>query len=262
MGGYAQLSGGEVWYGERGDGAPLLLIHGGAVDGRFFDENVGPLSESFRVITIDLWGHGRTADRDGPFTLDSFAADAAELIERVVDGRAHVLGHSIGACVALILALRRPELVDRLILASGGFDSSEEQIDDIDAAVAGTVAFLGSTYGAVSPDGEAHFPVVVRKDFEMSNREPRLTGAEVGQIRARTLVLSADDDLTPLPHTVTMYQAIPDSELAIVPGTSHFFLQEKPAASNAIIRSFLADDPVPTVAPVRRAPAAPPATGS
>ena len=255
MGEYAQLSSGKVWYDEHGDGMPLVLVHGGAVDGRFFDENVGPLSESFRVITIDLWGHGRTPDRDGPFTLDSFATDTAELIERVVGRRAHVLGHSIGACVALILALRRPELIDRLILASGGFDSSGEQIEDIDAAVTGTVAFLGSTYGAVSPDGESHFPIVVRKDFEMSNREPRLTEEEVGQVRARTLVLSADDDLTPLTHTVTMYGAIPDSELAIVPGTSHFFLQEKPEASTEIIRSFLADDPVPTVAPVRRAPA-------
>ena len=55
-----------------------------------------------------------------------------------------------------------------------------------------------------------------------------------------------------------MYLAIPDSELAVVPGTSHFFLQEKPEASNAIIRSFLADDPVPTVAPVRRTPSEPP----
>ena len=52
-----------------------------------------------------------------------------------------------------------------------------------------------------------------------------------------------------------MYLAIPDSELAVVPGTSHFFLQEKPEASNAIIRSFLVDDPVTTIAPVRRTPA-------
>ena len=72
---------GEVWYEATGDGAPLLLIHGGAVDGRFFAQNVGPLAEAFRVITMDLWGHGRTADRDGPFSLDSFATDAAELIE-------------------------------------------------------------------------------------------------------------------------------------------------------------------------------------
>ena len=104
MGKYARLTNGEVWYEATGDGAPVLLIHGGAVDGRFFAQNVGPLAETFRVITMDLWGHGRTADRDGPFSLDSFATDAAELIEQIAGGRAHVLGHSIGAAVALVLA--------------------------------------------------------------------------------------------------------------------------------------------------------------
>jgi len=255
---YLELTGGRVWTDEQGQGEPLVLIHGGAVDGRFFEHNVPFLAERFRVITVDLWGHGRSPDRDGPFSLDSFAEDVAEVIERQAAGRAHVLGHSIGAAVALILALRRPDVVDRLILASGGFDSSEESIPDIDAAVEGTVRFLGSTYGAVSPDGEEHFAVVVRKDFELTTREPRLDAADLAGIRSRTLVLSADDDLAPLAHTVRMYLAIPDSELAVVPGTSHFFLQEKPEASNAIIRSFLADDPVTTIAPVRRTPAEPP----
>lgn len=253
MGAYVRLAGGDVWYDEAGSGDPVVLIHGGAVDGRFFKDNVPGLSDRFRVITVDLWGHGRSPDRDGPFTLDSFATDVADLIERVAGGRAHVVGHSIGAAVALVLALARPDVVDRLVLASGGFDSSEEQIPDIDAAVAGTVSFLGATYGEVSPDGEEHFAVVTRKDFELSGREPRLAEADLAGVRSRTLVLSADDDLTPLDHTVRMYLAIPDSELAIVPGTSHFFLQEKPELSNAILRGFLADDPVATVAPVRRA---------
>lgn len=259
MGAYLDLPSGQVWYDEQGSGPPVVFVHGGAVDGRFFKDNVPALVDAFRVITVDLWGHGRSPDREGPFSLASFADDVAAVIERVAGGLAHVVGHSIGAVVALDLAMRHPGVVDRLVVASGGFDSSEEQIPDIDAAVAGTVRFLGSTYGEVSPDGEDHFAVVVRKDFELSAREPRWTEADLGTISARTLVLSADDDLTPLTHTVAMYLAIPDSELSIVPGTSHFFLQEKPEAANAILRSFLLDDPVPTVAPLRRARATPPA---
>ena len=256
MGTYLELPAGQVWIDEHGSGPPVVLIHGGAVDGRFFKDTVPALADAFRVITVDLWGHGRSPDRDGPFSLASFADDVAAVIERVAAGRAHVLGHSIGSVVAMDLAMRHPERVDRLIVASGGFDSSEEHIPDIDAAVAGTVRFLGPTYGEVSPDGEDHFAIVTRKDFELSSREPRWTEADLANIGARTLVLSADDDLTPLAHTVRLYLAIPDSELAVVPGTSHFFLQEKPEAANAIIRSFLLDDPVPTVAPLRRAAAA------
>ena len=260
MGEYIELSGGRVWYEETGAGDPVILLHGGAVDGRFFRDNVPALAERFRVITMDLWGHGRSPDRDGPFSLESFATDTAELIERVAGGRAHVVGHSIGAAVALVLALRRPDVVDRLALISGGYDvsadvSSPMSIDDM---VAGTVAFLGSTYGEVSPDGEEHFAVVTRKDFEMTAREPRLSAEEVGTVASRTLVMVADDDITTLEHSVDMYRAIPNSELAVVPGTSHFLPQEKPALVNALLLDFLGNDPVPTVAPVRRAIGTPP----
>jgi pimeloyl-ACP methyl ester carboxylesterase len=258
---YAQLSGGSVWYDERGEGEPLVMIHGGAVDSRFFDHNVDTLAERLRVIRTDLWGHGRTADREGPFSYDSFVADVAELIELVADGPAHVFGHSIGAGVAMVLAMRRPELVRNLVLASGGFNIEADAPVDIDTAVEQSVAFLGSTYGEVSPDGQDHFAAVVRKDFELSAREPKFTAEDIAVIGARTLVLTADDDLTPLDHTLEMYRAIPNSELAVVPGTSHFFLQEKPEASNAILLDFLTRDPVPTVAPIRRAPAAEVAPG-
>jgi pimeloyl-ACP methyl ester carboxylesterase len=252
--GYLELTNGRVWYDEQGEGDPVVLLHGGAVDSRFFDQNVPALAERFRVITTDLWGHGRTPDREGPFSLESFAIDVAELIERVATGSAHVVGHSIGAAVALDLALRDPGRVGRLALVSGGFRPDEPQDMPIETMVDHTVGFLGSRYGEVSPDGEAHFAVVTRKDFELSAREPDLTVEDLGRVRARTLVMAADDDITALEQMLDMYRAIPDAELAIVPGTSHFLLQEKPELVNAILLDFLVNDPVPTVAPVRRAP--------
>jgi pimeloyl-ACP methyl ester carboxylesterase len=255
MAGYLDLPQGAIWYDEQGSGDPLVLLHGGAVDARFFEHNVGPLSEHFRVITTDLWGHGRTADREGPFSLESFSTDIAALIEQVASGPAHVLGHSIGAAVALDLTMRRPDLVRQLIEISGGFDiDADPQIGpSIDQMVEGTVKFLGSSYGVVSPDGEAHFPVVVRKDFELTSREPKFTAEQVGAINLRTLVVAADDDITPISHQVDFYRALPNGELAVVPGTSHFLLQEKPGLCNAIILDFLTNEPVPTVAPIHRA---------
>ena len=90
MAGYAELTHGKVWYDENGRGDSLILLHGGAVDARFFEHNVGAFADRLHVITTDLWGHGRSADRDGPFSLDSFASDVAELIERVAGAPAHV----------------------------------------------------------------------------------------------------------------------------------------------------------------------------
>jgi pimeloyl-ACP methyl ester carboxylesterase len=217
MAGMIELTGGGVWYDEQGQGEPLVLLHGGAVDARFFDGNVEELAQRFRVVTTDLWGHGRSPDREGPFSLESYATDVTELIERVAGGSAHVLGHSIGAAVALTLPLRRPGLVRRLVLVSGGF-SHEAEIGTeggvTDEQVAQTIAFPGVVYGAVSPDGEEHFDVVVRKDFELSAREPELTAAEVGKVGSRTLVMVADDDVVSLEHTLELYRAIQDSELS------------------------------------------------
>ncbi|HEX7171325.1 MAG TPA: alpha/beta hydrolase [Candidatus Limnocylindria bacterium] len=258
MGAYAELTQGSVWYDERGVGEPLVLLHGGAVDSRFFEHNIGPLAEQFRVIAIDLWGHGRTPDRDGAFSLESFAIDVAELIDRVVGGPAHVLGHSIGAEVALAVALRRPDLVRRLVNISGGLNQDVDITPVVDEQIEQTVAFLGPTYGAVSPDGEDHFAVVVRKDFELSASGVAFTADDVAAITARSLVMAADDDLLPIERFADLYRAIPDAELSVVPGTSHFLLQEKPEACNAVILDFLTNDRVPNVAPIRRGSAVPP----
>ena len=258
---YIELANGRVWYDERGQGEALVLLHGGAVDSRFFGNVIPGLAERFRVISTDLWGHGRSPDREEPFSLESFAADVAELIERIAGGRAHVLGHSIGAGVALKLVVQRPDLVARHVQISGGFDveadTPPQGSPDIDHMVSQTVAFLGASYGEVSPDGAEHFAVVTRKDFEMSAREPRFAVDQIRGIEHRTLVMVADDDITPIWHQVDFYRALPNGELAVVPGTSHFLLQEKPDVCNAILLDFLANDPVATVAPVHRAGAQP-----
>jgi pimeloyl-ACP methyl ester carboxylesterase len=116
------------------------------------------------------------------------------------------------------------------------------------------VRFLGSSYGEVSPDGQEHFPDVVAKIGEMMTTEPHLDVSDLAKVTARSLVRFADDDVMPLSHAVQMFDALPDAEFAVVPRTSHFLTQEKPHLVNAIVLDFLTNEPVPLVAPIRRAP--------
>jgi hypothetical protein len=95
--------------------------------------------------------------------------------------------------------------------------------------------------------------VVSAKLARMNWEEPTLTVSELGGVTSRTLVMLGDDDEVTLEHAITMYRGLPDAELALVPGTSHALLHEKPALCNRIIVDFLTTDPVPTIAPVRRA---------
>jgi pimeloyl-ACP methyl ester carboxylesterase len=229
---------------ERGSGEPLVLLHGGLSDSRFFERNVAPLAERFRVLMPDQRGHGRTPDVSGPFTFEAMADDTIAFMGRVVGEPAHLAGHSNGAFIALLIALRRPELVRRLVLVSGGFHRdgvvSGAGEFDVDAAVEA----LGDSYGEVSPDGKEHFRVVVEKTAELESKEPALAASELRQVKARTLVMFGDDDLVTIDHMAALYEGIADSELAIVPGTSHFLLQEKPSfVSDSHLARWLGERP-------------------
>lgn len=125
--------------------------------------------------------------------------------------------------------------------------------DDPDMAV------FREMYEAVSPDGAAHWPVVVDRMVEMFRIEPDIALEDLGRIGAPTLVLVGDDDIITLEHTIALYRAIPGSQLAVVPGTSHAVPMEKPAEVNRIVLDFLAHEPTPTMMPVRRARTAGPA---
>jgi pimeloyl-ACP methyl ester carboxylesterase len=94
---------------------------------------------------------------------------------------------------------------------------------------------------------------VYAKLARMNWEEPTLTTSDLSGVTSRTLVMVGDDDEVTLEHAIAMYRGIRDAELAVVPGTSHGLLHEKPALCNAILVDFLTTDPVPTFAPIRRA---------
>ena len=257
MGTYAQLGEVRTWYEEHGSGEPLVLMHGGLVDARWFEPNLAPLAERFHVYLPERRGHGHTPDVPGPITYQLMADDTIAFLETVVGGPADLVGHSDGAFVAMLVAMQRPELVNRLVMISGGFNKSGEAMPDMEWDVDQIAEFLGPAYGEVSPDGIDHFKVVARKIGDMAAVEPTLDSSGLAKVTQRSLVMFSDDDLVTLAHVTQMYEALPDAELAVVPGTSHFLTQEKPHLVNALVLDFLTNEPVTTVAPIRRAPAVP-----
>jgi pimeloyl-ACP methyl ester carboxylesterase len=151
--------------------------------------------------------------------------------------------------------------VRRLVMISGGFNKAGEAAPDAEWNVDQLAEFLGPAYGEVSPDGIDHFKVVATKIGEMAALEPNLQASVLAKVTCRSLVMFSDDDLVTLAHAVEMYNALPNAELAIVPGTSHFLSQEKPELVNKMVVDFLTTEPVPTVAPIRRAPKPEPSPG-
>lgn len=249
---YADLDGVRTWYDEHGGGEPLVLLHPGGADARAWAPNLDALSAHFHTFTPERRGHGRTRDVEGPITYELMAADTIAFLERVVGGPAHLVGCSAGASVALVVALRRPDLARRLVLISGVFHR-DGWVPSAIRPDASPPEVLARGYAELSPDGPDHFPVVSAKLARMNWEEPTLTASDLSAVTSRTLVMLGDDDEVTLEHAIAMYGGLPDAELAVVPGTSHGLLHEKPALCNSIIVDFLTTDLVPTIAPVRRA---------
>jgi pimeloyl-ACP methyl ester carboxylesterase len=252
VGGYVQLGEVRTWYDEHGDGPPLVLLHPGGADAKAWAPNLEPLAAHFRVYAPERRGHGRTPDVEGPITYELMAQDTIAFLEQVVGGPAHLVGRSAGANVALVVALHRPDLARRVVLISGVFHRDGWITEVIDPDREPHEA-LAHGYAELSPDGADHFPVVAAKLKRMDFEEPTLHAADLRGLPNRTLVMVADDEEVTLEHTVETYRSLPDAELAIIPGTSHGLLNEKPGLCNTIIVEFLTADPIPTIAPISRA---------
>ena len=258
MAAYLEVNGVPMWYDERGDGDPLVLLHGGLSDSRDFTGSLDTLAGRFRLLLPERRGHGHTADTAGPLTIEVMAQDTIAFLDKLVGGPARLVGYSAGAIVALGVALRRPDLVDRLVLISCAFHRDGMILRP--TAGVEPPPQLVAAYAEVSPDGAEHLPVVIAKIARSVDEEPGLTAADLRAVRCRTLVMVGDDDIVTLEHTLALYRGLPNAELAVVPAASHLLLFEKPELCTRLVSEFLTTDPKPTLMPIRRA--APPATTS
>jgi pimeloyl-ACP methyl ester carboxylesterase len=114
MGEHVEAGGLRTWYDERREGDPVVLMHGGVVDSRFLRQEHRRSRRAFRVFAPERRGHGHTPGAEGPITYDSMAKDMIVFMEAVVTGPAQLVGHSDGAFVCLLIAIRRADLVRKL----------------------------------------------------------------------------------------------------------------------------------------------------
>jgi pimeloyl-ACP methyl ester carboxylesterase len=147
--------------------------------------------------------------------------------------------------------MRRPDLVRQLVFAAAVFHR-DGWADDVLENDAAPPEFMRDSYAEISPDGREHFDVIMAKLAADHAHEPSLTEQDLQTIAIRTLIMVGDDDEVRLEHAVAMYRGMLDVEVAVVPGTSHGLLPEKPQLCNQLIIDFLGKPPVQTFAPIRR----------
>jgi len=239
----------------------MILLHGGLGSGEMFGPVLPALAAGHQVITVDLQGHGRTADIDRPLDIRLTGDDVAALIEHLGLDRPDVVGYSLGGGVALQTAVRHPDRVGRLVAASANIRRSAiyppmlAQQEQMGAAAAdflkGTPMF--ELYQRVAPRPE-DFPrlldkigAAMRDDFS----------AEVSGLQVPTLIIAADADMAPPSHCVEVFGLLDGGQrdggwtgegrprgghaLAILPGLTHYSIFSSPLFA-AVTLAFL-DEP-------------------
>jgi pimeloyl-ACP methyl ester carboxylesterase len=273
--GKAKANGIEIAYEIHGEEnnhyEPLVLIAGLGYGQWFWHAVVPELARRFKVITFDNRGAGESSKPSGPYTVPMMAADSIELLRILDVGACTLLGHSLGGFIAQEIAVTRPDLISRLILASTGFGGPY-----MAPIPAETIRVMTNRHGSIREIVMRGIEVAAAKGFAARNPEmvERLmsyrmsdpvpmaayaaqfaAGAGMGLLSPHdvnkrmkslmmpTLILSGDDDrVVPSANANLMASKIAGSRVEIIADTGHFFPLEKPDETVRLVSEFIAGD--------------------
>jgi len=261
--GYVSVNGLEMYYEIHGSGQPLVLLHGAfSAIGTSFGALIPELAKTRQVIGFELQAHGHTADIDRPLSLELMADDVAAAIQELGFGAVDLLGYSMGAGVALRVVIRHPETVRKLILAAVSYTFSGIHPGLMEGLGNMTPEMMHGSpwhdeYMRIAPRPE-DFAKLFAKKTEMDRQTTDLPAESIQAIRSPTLLIIGDSDFVRPEHAVEMFRllgggifgdtpaGLPDSQLAILPGTSHVSLASRTELLIPMINSFL-DKPMPAI---------------
>jgi pimeloyl-ACP methyl ester carboxylesterase len=238
----------------KGDGVPLVLLHGG---GSTIDVTWGRiipfLARGRKVIALEEQAHGRTSDRDGPVRHESSADDVAALLEYLHVEKADIFGFSNGAGNALQVAIRHPDRVRKLIFASymtkksGAFPQFWEFMRE--ASFSNMPQPLKDAFLKVNPD-EQQLRNSCEKDIDRMLHFKDVPDRDIRSVHAPTLILIGDQDIPKPEHAVELSREFPSARLLILPGGHGECLGElltmrqgsrAPELTAGFVEEFLAD---------------------
>lgn len=254
--GFAPINGLNLYYEIHGTGEPLVMLHGGIGASEQLGPNVAALAKTRQVIIAHMQGHGFTRDVDRPYNYSAFANDVVGLLDHLAIKRADVLGYSLGAGIALRLAIQHPHRIGRLIMVSGTMAMTGQYPEVVAAfpAMVKNAAAIGksvaqSPLATTYPD--VNWEVAFRKTGALES-EMWDWSAELDGIKTPALLIFADADSIRPAHMVEMYQkfgggqrdagldgaARSASRLAILPGRTHYTMMETTEIAD-LVEAFL-----------------------
>lgn len=221
----------EHFYIEKGQGEPLILLHGNGESCDYFQNQIEEFAKYYHVYALDTRGHGKTPRGKAPFTIRQFAEDLSCFMEKREIDRAHLLGFSDGGNIAMVFALRYPERVNRLIL-NGANMSAEGVKRSVQVPI--EIGYrIARKFSAKSDQARGNAEML-----GLMVNDPNVTAEELSRIKAKTLVIAGTRDMIREAHTKLIAESIPGAELAFIRG-NHFIAEKNAEAFNQKVLDFL-----------------------
>ena len=219
------------FYIEKGQGEPLILLHGNGENCGYFQGQMDVFSKRYHVYAIDTRGHGRTSRGDKPFTIRQFAEDLLGFMNDHRIEKAHLLGFSDGGNIAMVFAIHHPDRVNRLILDGANLDAAGvRRRTQIPIEIGYRIAKLFS--------GKSDAARLNTEMLGLMVNDPNVRPEELRKIHARTLVIAGTKDMIRESHTRLIAESIPDSQLVFIKG-DHFIANKEPAKFNRAVLDFM-----------------------
>lgn len=221
----------SLYYQEKGKGVPLFLLHGNGEDGTYFQNQITFFSAKYRTIAVDTRGHGKSPRGTAPFTMEQFAEDLHELMNKLQISKAIILGFSDGANIAMKFALKYPQMITALILNGGNLDKK-----GVKASVQIPIEIgyrIAKKFALKSLEAKRHMELLGLMIFE-----PNILITELHSIHIPTLVIAGTRDMVKKAHTESIAENIPNAQLSILEG-NHFIANKKAQKFNKEVDNFL-----------------------
>jgi pimeloyl-ACP methyl ester carboxylesterase len=241
---YVNLRGHEVFtfqWSKRGEA--LVILHGGLSHSEKVKKYLLPaVKKNFKVFAYDRSGHGHTANQKGSFHFNFQTKELIAFLEDVVKEPAHLIGWSDGANIALLAAISRPELVRSVVSIGGNTTAAQVRLKIGKPEVSPEAQ---ADHDRVSPDPASELIKKITTAFKVWKTEPNISPATLSKIKCPVLILAGDDDVISAKESEKIYQVITNARLAIVPGSSHSVVKEKPELVHALLKDFYAHPDYP-----------------
>jgi pimeloyl-ACP methyl ester carboxylesterase len=233
------VNGIRIYYEIYGVGPPLLLIHGNTGSIIRMSCQINAFSPSRMVIAVDTRGRGKSGDGVARFTFEQQADDLAVLLARERVTPTDVLGQSDGGIVALLLGIRHPAAVRRIVASAPNLRPDDTAL--VPDSIARLKANIAAAERQIAAGDRTQDWERRRRQLQQDLEEPHLTRDQLRQIDAPVLLVGADEDVIRPEHYLEMYRSLPHGQLFIVPGTIHGQLLQSPLFGAAAQRFF--DEP-------------------